>query len=86
MQSIDPSFVRNLAMVSLRLGVCHLQAPKPDVPGAAQAIGQAVQLAAQNRSVRLVERLGRGWQQLAPWHGLTEVQDIRERMVAYGLA
>jgi hypothetical protein len=86
MKTIDPSFVRNLAMVSLRLGICRLQAPKPDVPAAAQAIGQAVQLASHNRSVRLVERLGRGWQQLAPWHDLTEVADVRERMVAYGLA
>jgi tetratricopeptide (TPR) repeat protein len=85
MRAIDPSFVRNLAMVSLRLGICRLQEPKPDVPAAAQAIGQAVQLAAHNRSVRLVERLGRGWRQLAPWHGVAEVQDVHERMVAYGL-
>jgi tetratricopeptide (TPR) repeat protein len=86
MKTIDPSFVRNLAMVSLRLGICRLQMSKPDVPAAAEAIGQAVQLAAHNRSVRLVERLGRSWQQLTPWHELTEVQEVRERMVAYGLA
>ena len=42
MKTIDPSFVRNLAMVSLRLDVCHLQAPKPDVAAAAQAIGLMV--------------------------------------------
>jgi hypothetical protein len=36
--------------------------------------------------VRLVERLGRSWQQLGPWHDLPEVQDVRDRMATYGLA
>jgi hypothetical protein len=86
MKTIDPSFVRNLAMVSLRLGMCRLQAPSPDVAGAALAIGNAARLASHNHSVRLVERLGRSWQQLGPWHDLPEVQDVRDRMATYGLA
>jgi len=84
--TIDGSFVRNLAMASLRLGVCRLRADKPDVPGGAAAIADAARLAAHNRSARLVGQLRESCRDLERWHDVTEVQDAREQLVAYGLA
>ncbi|BCJ65712.1 hypothetical protein GCM10009779_02450 [Polymorphospora rubra] len=83
--TINTSFVRNLAMTTLRLGIARLRATKPDIAQAAKAIGDAARLAAHNRSARLVERLQRGWRELEPWHNEPEVKDIREQLVAYGL-
>ena len=86
MSTINPLFVRNLAMVSLKLGASRLQLPKPDVAGAAAAISAAVRLAAHNRSQRVADNLQQGWQKLEPWHDVPEVQSTRDLMFAYGLA
>jgi len=83
--AIDPRFVRNLAMASLRLGACRLRLDQPDVAGAAEATGNAVELAARHRSRRVVDELRRNWQALEPWHDVIEVATIRDRMAAYGL-
>jgi tetratricopeptide (TPR) repeat protein len=84
-RAIDPSFVRNLAIATLRLGACRLRLERPDVAGAAQAIGDAAKLAAHNRSVRVMGELRRNWQMLESWQDAPEVQGVRERMLAYGL-
>ena len=83
---IDGSFVRNLALTSLHLGICHLHREVPDVDRGAAAIADAVRLAAHNRSVRLVERLQAGWFELEPWHDTPAVKAVRDQMLAYGIA
>lgn len=84
-RSIDSSFVRNLAMTTLRLGICRLLANKPDVPEAAKAIGDAARLASHNRSPRLVKRLEKGWKQLEPWRDAQPVREVRDQLAEYGL-
>lgn len=86
LDTIDPAFVRNLALTSLRLGVCRMRSAQPDIPQAAQAISVAVRLAAHNRSARLVERLRRGTKELTQWASVPEVRDVSEQMITYGLA
>ena len=83
---IDGSFVRNLALTSLRLGICHLHSDKPDVESGAAAIADAARLASHNRSARLVERLQWGWRELEPWQNAPAVKDVRDQMVFYGVA
>jgi transcriptional regulator with XRE-family HTH domain len=83
---IDGSFVRNLALTSLRLGICHLHSDKPDVERGAAAIADAARLASHNRSARLVDRLHWGWRELEPWQDAPAVRDVREQMVLYGVA
>ncbi len=83
---IDGSFVRNLAMTSLRLGVCRLRSDKPDVAGGAAAIADAARLAAHNRSARLVGQLRAGWRELEPWQDALEVKDVRDQLALYGVA
>jgi tetratricopeptide (TPR) repeat protein len=82
---IDGSFVRNLALTSLQLGMCHLHREKPDVERGAAAIADAVRLAAHNRSSRLVERLQSGWRELAPWQAEPAVKAVGDQMALYGV-
>jgi transcriptional regulator with XRE-family HTH domain len=84
--AIDGSFVRNLAMASLRLGVCRLRADKPEVAGGAAAIADAARLAAHNRSARLVGQLRQSCRELEPWRDVAEVQAVRDQLVTYGVA
>src|SRR5262249_22092028 len=85
LDSIDPRFVRNLALTSLRLGVCRMRTTKPDIPEAARAIGVAVRLAGHNRSARLNERLQRAVKELEKWPHVAEARDVSEQMVRFGL-
>lgn len=84
--AIDQSFVRNRALASLRLGMCRLRFARPEVAGAAQAISDAARLASHNRSARLAQRLQHSWKQLKPWRGLPEVGNLREQLLASGVA
>ncbi len=86
MQTIDSSFVRNLALTSLRLGICRLRSPRPDVDLAARAIGDAARLASHNRSVRLVERLLQGSNQLEPWKDTPAVRKVQDQLAVYRVA
>jgi len=83
---IDGSFVRNLALTSLRLGICHLHREVPDIDSGAAAIADAARLAAHNRSVRLVEQLQSGWRELERWHDTPAVRAVRDQMLSYGIA
>ena len=85
MNDINPAFVRNLALTSLRLGMCRMHASRPDIPEAAKAIGVTVQLAAHNQSARLVERLRRGVKELAQYRHIPEAREVLEQAVTYGL-
>jgi hypothetical protein len=79
---IEDGFVRNLALTSLRYGICHLRSPKPDPGRAARGIADAIRLAAHNRSPRLIERLQRGWKELEPWRDEPEVQAVLDLLPA----
>jgi transcriptional regulator with XRE-family HTH domain len=81
---INVAFVRNLAMGSLRVGICHLRSAKPDVARGVAAIGDAARLSAHNRSARLSQRLNRAWNDLAQWRDAPEVRSLHEQMTAYG--
>jgi tetratricopeptide (TPR) repeat protein len=83
--SIGPGFVRNLALASLRLGICRIRSAQADVPQAAAAIEAAVELAAHNQSARVVDRLRSGIKELEPWAHLPEVREVSDRALAYGL-
>jgi transcriptional regulator with XRE-family HTH domain len=83
---IDGSFVRNLALTSLHLGVGYLHRGQPDIDRGATAIADAARLASHNRSVRLVERLQWGWRELEPWRDTPAVKDVRDQMRFYGVA
>lgn len=78
----DEVYVRSRALTTLRLGICRLRSPQPDVVGAAQAIGEAGALAVQNRSVRLVQQLRRGAAELEPWRKVSEVRRVRRDLAA----
>lgn len=82
---IDRSFVRNLALTTLDLGICHLRREEPDIDRAAVAIAEAARLASQNRSVRLVGRIQWGWRELQPWHDTAAAKSLRDQMLLYGI-
>jgi tetratricopeptide (TPR) repeat protein len=84
--TIDGSFVRNLAITSVRLAVCRLRRSRPDVVGGAAALADAARMAVHNRSARLVSEIQAGWRELAPWEEAAEVKDVREQLVLYGVA
>src|SRR2546430_13980558 len=67
LEAIDPSFVRNLAITSVRLAICRLRGTRPDVTGGAAAIADAARLPSHNRSARFVDQLRAGWRELEPW-------------------
>jgi hypothetical protein len=85
MSSIDQSFVRDRAMTALRLSASRLKLERPDVAGAAVSIGEAIPLAAHNRSQRLAIELQRGLRAFEPWRDVAEVDNVRELVVSYGL-
>jgi transcriptional regulator with XRE-family HTH domain len=82
---IDNSLARDRALTTLRLGICRLRATKPDVPGAARAIGEAGALAVHNRSARLIDRLRRAAAELEPWQHVPEARAVRHELAAHGL-
>ncbi|WP_433064864.1 helix-turn-helix transcriptional regulator [Dactylosporangium sp. CS-033363] len=85
LETIEGSFVRNLALASLRLGICHLRDVRPDVDRGVAAIVNAARLSAHNRSARLNQRLHRAWGELAQWADAPEVRNAREQISAYGV-
>ncbi|GGL88536.1 hypothetical protein GCM10012279_02760 [Micromonospora yangpuensis] len=82
---IDDAFVRNLAMTSLRVGICHLRSAKPDVTRGAAVIADAARFSAHHRSARLHQRLRRAWNDIEQWHDLPEVRTLQDQMRAYGV-
>ncbi|HET8658177.1 MAG TPA: helix-turn-helix transcriptional regulator [Micromonosporaceae bacterium] len=84
--AIDPaSEPRTYARITLMLAACRLRTAKPDVAGAAQAIGEAATLAAHYRSPQLVEQLRHGVTELEPWRDAPEVRQVRHQLAAQGL-
>jgi hypothetical protein len=83
MDTIDTSFVRNVALAALLFGECQLARAKPQVDQAAQALGVAGRLAARNRSPRLTRRLRRNWCNLEPWRDSEPVRTVRAELAAF---
>jgi hypothetical protein len=83
MDTIDSSFVRNVAMAALLLGTCQLASAKPQIDQAAHALSTAGRLAAHNRSARLTHRLHSSVRALEPWQDNEAVQTVRAELAVY---
>ncbi|MGH2733759.1 MAG: hypothetical protein ACRDJG_12645, partial [Actinomycetota bacterium] len=81
---IDGSFVRERALATVELGVAHVRAR--NVEEAANVLGDAIELAARNRSPRLMGRLRAARAEMHPWRSTRAVRDLDERLASYGLA
>ena len=82
--AFDPSFVRNVAITTLDLGIAHVRLG--DIDEAARMTAQAVLLAVRNRSARLVELVRGTRASMQRWHRLPEVRALDDQMAAYGLS
>ena len=67
LDSIDASFVRNLAITCINLGVARLRTARPDVIQGCIALDDAVRLTAHNRSARVTQLLHDAAADLLPW-------------------
>jgi transcriptional regulator with XRE-family HTH domain len=79
---VDPSFVRNQAFGTLHLGNAHIQ--RREIEAAASRFSEAADLAARNRSARVVDLLLRSRSRLDPWQHSRPVKELDERLAAYG--
>jgi hypothetical protein len=79
----DPSFPRNLAMLSLIEARVH--ARMRDVDAACKEIGEAAALARHNNSPRLVRAVLDARKQVSPWQQSPSVANLDERLRAYQL-
>ncbi len=80
---IDSSFVRNRALITVRLGVSKLR--EENIDEAARVLGDAADLAARNRSARLVDRLRAARAEIGPWETASAVRELDQRLAAHGL-
>ncbi len=81
---LDGSFARDRAFAAAYLGVSRLR--EGDIDEAAKIIGDAADLAARNRSARLVDRLRAARAEMGPWETAPAVRELDRRLAAYGLA
>lgn len=79
----DVSFVRNRAFSTIYLGKAHLATG--EIEQAAQVFGNSAELAARNRSARLVQTIERARADLRPWRDTAAVRDLDAKLVSYGL-
>jgi transcriptional regulator with XRE-family HTH domain len=73
----DPSFFRDRAFVTLRLGTAHLQAG--EVEHATTLIGGVVELTPRYSSARLMEKVEDTLHGLDKWNDVKAVRDLKER-------
>lgn len=81
---VEPAFVRNFAFTKLFLGDAYMAANEIDQ--AAVIIGEAVSLAAQNRSARLLTHLRSAHQKLKPWQNFSAVRELDDQLQTYHLS
>jgi transcriptional regulator with XRE-family HTH domain len=79
----NKSYVDGYALCTLHLGNAHLQAGEIDE--AAEVIGSAAGLAAQNRQARLVKELRTTRARMKPWQGTQVMKELDERLVGMEL-
>jgi hypothetical protein len=82
LELIEPTFVRNQAMVTLKLSSAHAQTKEIDQ--AASALAEAAELAVRNRSPRLTDRLLETRTALRPWGTTGAVRELDERLRGWG--
>lgn len=80
----DKSYVTNVASCMLFLGKAHLQSG--EIEEAARVVGDAAELAAKTRSVRLVTELRATRTRMRPWQDTQAVSALDDQLRAYGLA
>jgi DNA-binding XRE family transcriptional regulator/tetratricopeptide (TPR) repeat protein len=80
----DKSFADGYAVCTLHLGNAHLQSG--EIGEAARVVGDAVGLAVQTRSARLVKELRSTRARMQPWQGTQAVSVLDDQLVACGLA
>ena len=78
---LRPSYVRNVAMTKLDLGLALTKLGEID--GAANAIGEAGDLAARNHSTRTIEQVQAAGKQMEPWRHTPAVRDLYDRLSSY---
>ncbi|MGH3821601.1 MAG: hypothetical protein ACRDRA_01960 [Pseudonocardiaceae bacterium] len=76
--------VNSVASCRLFLGNAHLQSG--GIEEAARVVGDAAELAAKTRSVRLVTELRMTRERMQPWQGTQAVSVLDDQLTAYGLA
>jgi tetratricopeptide (TPR) repeat protein len=84
LKTIDQSYARNVAIVTVNLGIAHMQSNELDE--AARLLGDAGEIAACNSSARLVGQLKQARAGMQPWQHTAAVRTLDERLAAYGLA
>jgi tetratricopeptide (TPR) repeat protein len=78
----NKSYIDGYALCTLHLGSSYLQAG--EVEEAAQVIGSAASLAAQNRQARLVKELHIARGRMQPWEDTQAVKALDERLAGVG--
>lgn len=83
LKTLDRSFARNVAFVTINLGIAHIQSNELDE--AARLLGDAGELAAANSSARLVGQLKQARADMQPWQHIAAVRTLDDRLASYGL-
>jgi transcriptional regulator with XRE-family HTH domain len=79
---IGPSFTRNQAFSTLHLGNAYIDSG--EIVEAACVIGEGAELAARNRSARVVSMLQHSRDRLGRWQQTKAVRALDERLACYG--
>lgn len=82
LELINPAFVRNHAFS--RIYLADARAASGEVDEAAQVLGDSAELAARNRSPRLVARIRRSRNMLAPGRDSAALKTLDERLTVHG--
>ncbi len=84
LQTLDPSYTRNVALTTANLGVAYTQSSEIDE--ATRLLGDAGEMAARNSSARLTQTLRQARAGLQPWQRTAPVRTLDDRLASYGLA
>ncbi|MGH4021211.1 MAG: helix-turn-helix domain-containing protein [Pseudonocardiaceae bacterium] len=79
----NKSYVDGYALCTLHLGNAYLRAG--EIVEAAEVVGSAASLAAQNRQARLVKELRTTRARMQPWQDTQAVKELDEQLVGWGL-
>ena len=83
LKTLDQSYTRNVAFVTVDLGIAHMQSNELDE--ATRLLGDAGEIAADNSSARLIGQLKQARADMQPWQHTTAVRTLDDRLVSYGL-
>lgn len=83
LKTLDQSYARNVAFVTVNLGLAYIQSNEADE--AARLLGDAGEIAAGHSSVRLIGQLEQARANMQPWQHTAAVRTLDDRLVSYGL-